>query len=309
MEGSLYERAWDGGRARVVHGRWQWMATAAMPTQGTFEESASLPIDRVQVASLEVTATPGALVERMRLQLFAVGYRDTRDVRARPDNTGLPATAADVAIITGGASAAGVYPRDRGTWDFTAWSAGQFGDWYGQPHRALSALAEGGFRWATTRGRPHARAGLVYASGDSDARDDRHGTFFSMLPSGDRYVRSNTYALMNVLDVWGEARLEPHRELHLQAGVHRVTLASTADRWYSGSGATERRGNYFGYLGRNTRGAGTLGTIVEGEAMWRPVRWWMLCGYLAHMAGGDAVGALFADRQLVTAALVSRFSF
>ena len=49
-------------------------------------------------------------------------------------------------------------PAIAAAWDFTAWSAGQFGDWYGQPHRALSALAEGGFRW-TSRTRAAAGAG------------------------------------------------------------------------------------------------------------------------------------------------------
>ena len=73
-----------------------------LPTQGTFEESANLPIDRLGVAALDVTAAPGALLERTRLQAFAIGYRDTRDVHARPDNSDVPATAVDVAIGTVG---------------------------------------------------------------------------------------------------------------------------------------------------------------------------------------------------------------
>ena len=309
MDGSLYERAWDGGRVQVRRGAWLWSAAAAVPTQGTFEESANLPIDRLAVAALDVTAAPGALLERTRFQAFAIGYRDTRDVHARPDNSDMPATAADVSIGTVGVSATGVYPAGGGAWELTASAAGQFGDWYGQSHRAMSALVEAGYRWREAPGRPLVRAGAIYASGDGDGDDDRHGTFFTMLPSGDRYVRSNTYALMNAVDVWGEARLEPHRDLHLLAAVHHVALASSADRWYSGSGATERRGNYFGYQGRDTAGAGTLGWITEGEVVWQPVRWWTVSAYAAHFAGGDAVATLFADPRLFTATLVSRFSF
>jgi hypothetical protein len=88
-----------------------------------------------------------------------------------------------------------------------------------------------------------------------------------------------------------------------------VSLASAADRWYAGSGATERSGNYFGYQGRDTGGARTFGWITEGEATWQPLRWWTVSGYLGHIAGGDAVGALFADRTLLTATLVSTLRF
>ena len=309
MEGALYERAWDGARFALTHGGWQWTATAVLPTQGTFEESANLPIDRLRLATLDVVAAPDVLARHTRLQAFAIGYRDRRDVNARPDNSGHPGDPVDVTVATVGISAAGAYPTARGDWELTAWTAGQFGDWYGQSHRAGSALVEGGFHWTTTRGRPRLGGGAVFASGDGDGADDRHGTFFPLLPSGDRYVRSNTYTLMNAVDVWGEGRVEPHRTVQLQAAVHHVSLASPADRWYSGSGATERRGNYFGYQGRDTHGARTLGWVVEGEVAWRPVRWWTLQAYVGHIAGGDAVAALFADQRLVTATLLSTLRF
>ena len=89
-----------------------------------------------------------------------------------------------------------------------------------------------------------------------------------------------------------------------------MALASSADRWYSGSGATERRGNYFGYQGRDTPGRGTLGTITEGEVMWQPVRWWTLCGLPGPLGRRRRRGAPFSPTaRLVTATLVSRFSF
>ena len=309
MGGSLYQRAWDGVRLRVARGRWRWTTAAVVPTQGTFEESANVPIDRLRVVTSEVRSAPGALAPHTEARGFASWYRDTREVRARPDNTGAPARAADVSIGTLGAAAAGVYPWRTGAWDVVAWAAGQVGDWYGQPHWAASAVAEGGYRWSAAPWRPWLRTGLAYASGDGENVDGRHGTFFPLLPSGDRYVRSNVYALMNVIDVWSELRAQPHPRLDAVAGVHHVSLASAADRWYVGSGATERRGNFFGYLGRNTRGARPLGTLVEGELTWLPVRWWRLRGYAAGIAGGSAVGAVFTGRRLFTAAFDSTLSF
>jgi hypothetical protein len=309
MDGSLYQRAWDGVRLQVTHGSWQWTTAAVLPTQGTFEESANVPIDRLRVLSSEVRARPGALAAHSEVRGFASWYRDTREVRARPDNTGSQARAADVSIGTFGAAAAGVYPWRSGAWDVVAWAAGQVGDWYGQPHWAASGVAEGGYRWSAAPWQPWLRAGATYASGDGANVDGRHGTFFPLLPSGDRFVRSNVYALMNVIDLWSELRAQPHPRLGAVAGVHHVSLASAADRWYVGSGATERRGNFFGYLGRNTRGARPLGTLVEGELTWSATRWWRWRGYLAGMAGGDAVRAVFSGHRLFTAAFDSTLSF
>jgi hypothetical protein len=309
MDGSLYQRAWDGVRVRAGRGAWRWTGAAVLPTQGTFEESANLPLDRVRILSGEVTVAPGGLADHTRVQAFAMAYRDTRRVRARPDNSGLMAQTADVTVATFGASAVGVYPRQAGAWDLVVWTAGQAGDWYGQSHRAWSALAEGGFHWTAAPGQPWVRAGVTYASGDGDGRDGRHGTFFPMLPSGDRFVRSNIYAVMNIVDAWTETRVTLHPRLEVVVGLHHVSLASDDDRWYLGSGATERRGNFFGFLGRNTRGASGLGTLAEADVAWQPTGWWTLRGYLAGVAGGDAVRALFVGDRLVTAAVESRFRF
>lgn len=309
MDGSLYQRAWDGVRVTGRHGDWQWRAAAVLPTQGTFEESANLTLDRVRVVTVDVSVAPDALADHTRFRGFAYGYRDTRAVRARPDNSVVMAQAADVTVATFGAAGVGVYPRPAGAWDVVVSTAGQVGDWYGQSHRAWSALAEGGFQWTSAPGRPWLRAGIAYASGDGDGDDDRHGTFFPMLPSGDRFVRSNTYALMNVVDAWTELRVTPHPRVELIAGVHRVSLASDADRWYSGSGATERTGAYFGYLGRDTHGAGTLGSLAEADVSWRLSRWWQLRGVVTGFFGGDAVRAVFAGDRLGMAAIESTIGF
>lgn len=309
MDGSLYQRAWDGVRLRVARGAWQWTTAAVLPTQGTFEESANLPLDRVRVVTSEVSAAPGGLASHTQFRGFGSWYRDTREVRARPDNTGRMARAADVSIGTVGVASTGVYPWRSGAWDLVVWSAGQVGDWYGQPHWGWSSVAEGGYHWTAAPGQPWLRAGVTYASGDGNPADARHGTFFTPLPSGDQFVPSNVYALMNVVDAWSELRVQPHPRVDAAIDVHRVALASSDDRWYVGSGATERRGNFFGYLVRNTRGARALGTLVEGDVSWHPVPWWTLRGYAAHIAGGDAVGAVFAGRRLFTASLESRLSF
>ncbi|HUU35981.1 MAG TPA: alginate export family protein [Vicinamibacterales bacterium] len=310
MEWSFYQRAWDGVRAGRDRGRWHAMVMAALPTQGTFEESANLTIDKVRVAAAEVRADPGALAAHTAVTVFAHGYDDQRRITARPDNVeSSPPQAIAVRIGTAGASAVGAFPQGSRRWDAVVWTAFQSGDWYGQGHRAYAAAGQVGHQWTAAPGEPWLRAGLDYASGDGDGRDRTHGTFFPMLPSGDHLSRSSTYALMNVQDAWVEVRMSPTRALDAQAAVHAVGLAQPADRWYTGSGATARAGNYFGFQGRNTGGARTLGTVVEGELTWQPVRRWTLRGYAGRMTGGEAVQRLFAGDRLVTAWFETRFSF
>lgn len=310
-EWSFYQRAWDGVRGGVARGGVAATVTAAVPTQGTFEESANLPIDRLRVGAIEVTLAPGRLVPRTRVEAFAMFYDDRRRVTGRPDNAAANpvARAVDVQVTTVGASIAGAYPSRWGRSDLTAWGAVQTGSWYGHSHRAASATASVGHRLTGVLGRPWMRAGTVWASGDGDPADDRHGTFFPMLPSSDRVSRLNAYALMNVVDHWATLELAPHAALDLTGGLHRVSLATGADGWYQGSGASQRAGTYVGVLGLPTRGAERLGTVVETSATWRARRWWTVRGYVGRMAGGDVVAQNFAGRRLVSGWLESTLRF
>jgi hypothetical protein len=264
MEWSFYQRAWDGVRGGLRRGGLAATITAAFPTQGTFEESANLSMDRVRVAAAEVTLAPGTVLPRTRVELFGIGYDDTRPVTARPDNSGHEPRRADIRVWTAGVSAAGAYPSRLGVTDVVGWAAGQSGAWYELSHRAVAATGAVGHRFTRVRWRPWLRVGIAYASGDASATDGRHGTFFPLLPSSDRVSRLNAYALMNVVDRWAAFEIQPHRSLDVATSVRRVTLASTADRWYQGSGATLRLGNYFGF--GTQRCGSAIGTAVDGTA-------------------------------------------
>ncbi len=230
-------------------------------------------------------------------------------IATRPDNTGRPTTRADITVVAVGGSLAGAYPSRAGTTDVTVWAAQQGGHWYEQSHRGRAVTASLGQRFDRVAWRPWLRAGVAWASGDGDAADDRHATFFPMLPSGDRVSSLNAYALMNLRDLWTRAELSPHRAFDLAAGVHRVQLADGADRWYQGSGATIRAGNYFGYQGRNARGATSLGTVLDAQITWRPTRWWTLRALGGRVLGGDVQATLFAGTRLTTGWVESTLRF
>lgn len=309
MEWSFYQRAWDGVRGGFAKGGRSATLTAALPTQGTYEESANLFMDRVPVLALELTARPGSLVPRTRVEAFAIRYDDTRRISARPDNTGRTAPRADIRVDAAGASMAGAYPSPIGTTDLTAWAVQQRGHWYEQAHRGRAAAAAVGQRFTHLPGQPWLRAGVAWASGDANPDDARHDTFFPMLPSGDRVSSLNAYALMNVHDAWTRLLLAPHRALDVSASAHRVRLADGADRWYQGSGATIRASNYFGYQGRNGRGATALGTVIDAQVTWRPWRWWTLRALGGRILGRDLPATLFARPRLTTAWIESTLHF
>ncbi len=297
IEWSIFQRAFDGGRVDLTRRTWSANASLLFPTQGTYEESANPTISSVRVLAASVTLNAAA-ISHQELQLFAYHYRDRRDVRGRPDNRGPLRDLTHVSIATFGGSHVGAFPRGSGRFDTLLWIAGQTGDWYGQPHRALSGAAEGGYRFAAPA-RPWIRGGLLYASGDRSPSDDRHETFFPMLPSLQRYALSTTYAPMNLRDVFAQAFVQPAARLRARADVHQLSLANAADRWYHGSGAASRTGTFFGFSGRPSNAATSLARVIEGTLDVSMSRVWSLNGYVGWMKGGEVVRRLFAGDRLV----------
>lgn len=298
FEWSIIQRAYDGVRMDVDRPGWRLTGAALMPAQGGYEESASPTMTRLQVYSAAATFKPHVVIPWSELQVFTYTYRDRREVETRPDNSPFVAPNADITVATVGASQVGIFPTVAGEVDSVVWLAAQAGDWYGDRHRAFSVAGEIGHRWTAIRWQPWVRAGFLYASGDEDPTDDRHGTFFQMLPTSRRYALSNTYAQMNLKDYFGQVYLYPTSALSLRADVHRVSLVDPNDRWYAGSGATARRGIFFGYSMRPSNAATSLGTVIEGSADVKIKRWWSVNGYVGSIAGGDVVERLFTSSRL-----------
>ncbi len=298
FEWSIYQRAFDGVRVDVDGAAWHITGSVLMPTQGGFEESANVTMTDVKLFVGNVGIRPLVLGGRTDLQLFGSYYDDRREVRGRPDNTGLTAARADVGVTTLGAALAGVYPTRTGEGDALFWFAAQAGDWYEQDHRAYALSVEVGHRWPGARWSPWLRGGVNYSSGDDDPIDDRHGTFFQMLPTARKYAFSATYTQMNLRDVFGQVIVRPRARLTARLDVRRLDLAQAADRWYAGSGATQSKGTFFGYAGRVSGGTTSFGTVVESAADLSLHANWSVNGYIGRLLGGDVVRSLFADDRM-----------
>jgi hypothetical protein len=300
FEWSFYQRGFDGIRVDATRTRWRATGIAVMPTQGGFARVAGPTITDIVVAGATLSSRPadGTARSHTQLQGFGLLYHDRRPVTQRPDNTGRPVTAVDIDVTTFGGAVVGAYPAGPGEADVFGWVAVQAGNWYDDDHRAFALAAEGGYQWTKAPWRPWIRGGEFHASGDESATDDRHGTFFPMLPTLRRFSQTTVYSTMNLNDRFVQVLARPRPALGLRLDVHRLTLASAADLWYGGSGATLGAGNTFGYVGRRSNGSRDLGTSVETSADYALTSHVSINGFLAHVHGGSVVTGTFAGNRL-----------
>jgi hypothetical protein len=294
FEWSLYQRRFDGARVDADGRRWKFSGSVFMPTQGGFEESSNLTMTKVQLGTASATLADG----RSYTQAFANVYRDRRrGAIAVPDNRLVADRPVNVTIATFGGSHARTIGVGSGEADVVTWGAAQFGDWYGQSHRAGSVVIEAGHRWPGAAGRPWLRAGYAWASGDRAWDDDRHTTFFPVLPSSRKYALSSVYTHMNLRDAYLQLLVEPRR-FKARIEVHKVSLASGDDLWYQGSGATSSRDRFFGFAGRFADGATSLGTVVEGAIDVPIKKYWSINSYAGTMSAGRVVRQMFTGKRL-----------
>lgn len=309
FEWSIYQRSFDGVRGDWLGAGWQVTVAGFRPTQGGFEEQAGVHIPEVNVLVGAVSARPGVWIPNSDTQVFVYQYRDRREVRARPDNSGAAAASAEIDVTTFGGTVVGAARSGRGEVDVLAWAALQAGDWYGEAHRAWALALEAGHQWTEVAWRPWLRGGVGLSSGDDDPSDSRHGTFFQMLPTARKYAQSTVYTQMNLVDVFAQFSFRPRAAIGIRADVHQLGLMQSADRWYFGSGVTQRRGTGFGYGSRTSGGQTQLGTIAEGSVEWSVGPRWSLNAYAGWMRGGDVVRGQFAGHRLTFAYLENVIAF
>ncbi len=298
FEWSIYQRGFDGLRADWTRGPVKVTGIALRPTQGGFAKVAGPTIDDIDVYGATVSVQPTSRLPRTQLQGFVLQYDDDRRVTQRPDNTGLSASRADVAITNYGGTLIGSYPAGPGAADALVWGVLQRGDWYGQDHSGAALAVEGGYQWTSAKWSPWLRAGLLHTSGDEDPRDSEHGTFFPVLPTLRRFSQTTVVSTANVNDAFVQVMARPTRRVGLRLDVHALQLDSAADLWYIGSGATLEEGGAFGYAGRRSNGSRRLGTSVEASADVAISPFWSVNVFAGNVKGGRVVTGTFAGDSL-----------
>jgi hypothetical protein len=298
---SHVQRTTEGAELSRASGAWHLLAAGGRPTEGVFKLDANGALDGIWFTYAGLTRASAV----QNLRLFHVYYRDEREL-TKVDSRPAPVRAADAEAL--GISTIGAhFARRFGRGDVLLYGALQTGSWGVQSHRAGVWAAEAGYQPAV-RGRPWFRAGLTSGSGDHDALDDRHATFFQILPTPRIYARFPFFNMMNSEDAFVQAILRPSPRLTLRADYHRVRLSAAGDLWYSGGGAFDSRS--FGFAGRPSSGRRDIAGLVDLQADFRPDERIGVSFYFGHAHGGDVVRSVYpagASANLAFLELSRRF--
>lgn len=293
-------RSFDGFSAAFNRAPYNLTMMLSHPTSGGFDLNGMHTLDDVDVAYGAVTRTRQYGESWSDARLFYTYYADRRH-QTKTDNRAVTARndpserQAQVEVHSIGAHALQAMPTAAGVFDGYVWGVGQFGDWGVLNHGAWAWSAELGWQPALPW-KPWLRAGYARSSGDDDANDGTHHTFFQMLPTARVYAFSTFYNLMNTEDASVELLLRPRPGLTSRTEWHNLRLTEANDLWYQGAGATigdRNRAEGFGYSGRPANGFRELFSVVQTSLSYDWNAYVNTNVYYGHVFGGEVVDRIF----------------
>ncbi|MBL8218180.1 MAG: alginate export family protein [Bryobacterales bacterium] len=226
-------------------------------------------------------------------RVFGLYYHDFRHGVLKTDNRAVAARLVDQANIripSFGGHYLHLVETSSGPVDVLLWGLAQTGNWGLQDHRAFAGQVEAGWQpkvWA--KAKPWIRGGYLRATGDQNAGDGLHGTFFQALPTPRPYARFPFFNFLNNEDAFAELILRPSKKVTLRGDFHNLRLSSRSDLWYLGGGAFQPWS--FGYIGRTSNGERGLGKLVDAS-----VDYVLNAHVSLSFYGGYAPGGKVAER-------------
>ena len=287
------QRSVDGAVYTYSNGSWNVTASSFIPDRGVFQvDGWGWVKTPVTYASLTKQAKFGKSSAEWRV--FGIYYNDDRGV-LKTDNRTAAAKALDLAAInigTYGGHYIQAIPTPIGTFDLLGWGVLQSGRWGSLNQRSGAGAVQGGYQPAILKPvHPWLRGGYFYSSGDGNATDGTHGTFFAILPTPRVYARFPFFNEMNNRDLFGELMLRPSQKLVFRGDVHGLWLANSHDLWYSGGGAFQPW--TFGFNGRPSNGATGLATLFDVSGDYQVTRGLAVGLYFGYARGGRVISAIF----------------
>ena len=285
------QRSFDGIDGHYGTETWDLTAAAGRSDQGVFNMNGNpeLNVDFQYLAFSKYDFNQHVL-----WRAFAIGYHDGRTGVTKTDNRALAVRAADhknIRIGSYGGDVLASLPAGPGEIDFIVWGVLQNGNWGSLSHSANAVAVEGGYQPNKAAGVPWLRAGWFRSSGDNNAKDNQHNTFFQILPTPRIYARFPFYNLMNSSDEFAQVVDKPNKKLSLRSDLHWLQLSSGQDLWYSGGGAYDNK--VFGYTGRPGNGRSSFASVADVSADWQVTKTVALNFYYAHAWGKSLVAAIY----------------
>lgn len=293
-EWSEFRRAFDGGYVSWSNESVRLYAGFFNPTQGLCNNQGGRSIDGIDLGVVEFTVLKDTWIKDVEMQLFFYDFADSRvsnQTLPRRDNTGstiLTGAEHDIHVNMLGGHLVGVHEVGPGVLDFLVWGGYQSGDWFELDHSAHALALEAGYQSKDLPWHPWLRVGYNTGSGDSDANDSEHRSFYQMLPASQRYSSSTLYNLMNNEDIFVSLLLNPISGVTIQSNIHAVKLEEKADRWYLGSGPLSMN-NFTGYNARPSGNSDVLGTMLDMTVIWNITSRIQALAYYGYFSGGSVV--------------------
>jgi hypothetical protein len=287
-------RSFDGLRYSWAQPTTDFTFVAATPTRGVFQTD-GWGWNRVGFAYAAFTKDWVHGHHAADSRFFVIDYDDFRHV-LKTDNRPLAVRQGDtenIHIQTWGGHSIHAFETNVGTIDAVGWGAWQTGRWGTQIQRAYALDFECGFQPAGIQPlKPWIRGGYTIGSGDGNPNDNRHGTFFQLLPTPRPYARFPFFNMMNTEDAFGSFILRPHAKVTISSEFHSLRLTNPNDLWYSGGGVFQPW--TFGYTGRSTSGTRSLGNLYDTSVEYRVNRHMTLTGYLGYTQGLSVTQKLYS---------------
>ncbi len=292
-------RNFDGVATVYDQPQYNISLSATHPTEGGFNLQGQDEISDIDLFYTAITSKKDALLPGVEGRLFYLYYGDERAVKP-VDNRPAPQRSllseSDLRIHTVGTHWLGLQKLGVGAVDALFWGSYQFGDWGNQNHQAWAYDLEAGYQWTGLPFKPWLRGGFFQSSGDANAHDGTHGTFFQVLPTVRLYAKFPFFNLMNLNDAFAQIIASPTDNTKVAVDFHHLTLSERNDLFYAGAGASSRD-NSFGYLGRPANGNNTIGELVDigfthninKELSWN--------AYYAHAFGGSYIDDFYRSKQ------------
>lgn len=84
---------------------------------------------------------------------------------------------------------------------------------------------------ATLKWKPWLRSGLSLSSGDGNPGDNKHNSFFQVMPTPRLFARFPFFNMMNNQDIYAGITVKPHARLSLSSEFHSLSLRNRNDLW------------------------------------------------------------------------------
>ncbi len=286
-------RSFDGGHYTWNSKNTNVTVLGVLPTRGVFQVDGWGNL-HVGLGYAALTRSYSSKRHHIDARGFGIYYQDWRHI-VKTDNRPSELRNSDLANIRIGSFGGHYLHRittGGGPLDFLVWGVGQTGRWGRLDHRATAIAAEAGWQPPGMPAlRPWLRAGYFHGSGDDNPLDNRHGTFFQILPTPRPYARFPFFDFLNNEDFMGMLLLRPHSAITIRTEVHGLRLASGSDLWYLGGGAFQPW--TFGYIGRATGGNRGLATLYDAGVDYNVNPQLTVSGYFAHAQGHSVMQAIY----------------